>query len=313
MRLFLFQISGFIFLVLSLFSDAKPWVPLVEQVEGFPKPSDKENADFLSKIRKVDGDFEKIRQLPEQEQIIELSIIVGGRGGNDILQNGIHAYKFRTAREILMNFPNPSVTLTKWMESQRDLRIKQDIEDKQGIRRHEKDADYRPSLVFSAIAQIPTPESVVILGRYLSDRRDEKDMEEFGSFSGGHFRYAAEAFNYMGLKNAPTRQESFSTDEDYILKWQQWFAEVEAGTRSFSFYGSDVEYRLKERTDAVGRKHFETVTVAREASKQPSTESNGAASTAPTLSVWKTVALAISSLLLLVGAWLSLRKRQVAN
>jgi len=134
-----------------------------------------------------------------------------------------------------------------------------------------------------------------------------------GGMAGGHFRDAASAFNYMGIKNAPTRKQFLSTSDDYIQKWQQWFAEVEAGTRSFSFYGSDVEYRLRERTDAAGRKHVEADSTAIAASKQASTESRERAASTPTLSFWKTVGLAISSLLLLLGAWLSLRKRHSAS
>lgn len=291
---------------------AEEWTPAIELADSFgslPNINSTAQSDYL---RGWSSEFKRIENLPNSEKVHRLAIPLF-RATVKPLKNAEVAAVYLEAQRLMMECDHPSETLAKWLEEQRSLRIKQKEEDEKGIRRHEPSSDYDPSLVFLTISQIPTPESVAVLGRYLSDRRDEKDMEEFGGFFGGHFRYAAESLNDMGLKNAPTRQGSFSTDENYILKWQQWFAEVEAGTRSFSFYGSDVEYRLKERTDAAGRKHFETVTAAKEASKQSSTESNGAASVAPTSSVWKTVAFAISSLLLLLGAWLSLRKRQLAN
>lgn len=288
------------------------WHPAIEQVYSFPNLPRIGDPGTSEKFNKRMIELEQTSKLSNDARVLELAYTVL-QGSIRPIDSPAAAAVFLRAQQLIMECDHPAEVLVKWLEEQRSLRIKQTEEDKNGIQRREPSSNYRPSFVFCAIAQIPTPESVAVLGRYLSDRRDEKDMGEFGGFSGGHFREAAQALNDMGLKNAPTRQGSFSTDEDYILKWQQWYAEVEAGNRSFSFYGSDVEYRLKERTDAEGRKHFDAVTVAKEASKQPSALSKSEVSAAATPSVWKTVALAISSFLLLLGAWLSLRKRQVAN
>lgn len=303
-------IGLFIFLRASV-ALGETWVPAIEQAHSFPDLPKFGDPGTSDKFNKRMIELEKTSELPNEERVRELALTVL-QGSIRPIDSPAAAAVYLEAQRLMMACDHPAETLVKWLEEQRSLRIKQTEEDKQGIHRREPSAHYDPSLVFFAIAQIPTPESVAVLGRYLSDRRDERDMEEFGGFSGGHFREAAYALNFMGLKNAPTRQRDFSPEDDCIQKWQQWFAEVEAGTRSFSFYGSDVEYRLKERTDAAGRKHLEAESVVNEESKQHFSETKGATTDAPVSSVWKKVAFAIASLLLLLGAWQSLKRRRAA-
>lgn len=284
------------------------WSPAIEQANSFgrlPKINDQGTSEWFNK-RMVE--FSKLSNMSNFDKIKELGYTLN-QGTIRPIGNPEAASVFMEAQRLMMNCDHPAETLAEWLEEQRALRIKQTEEDSQGIRRHDKDSDYQPSFVFCTIAQIHTPESVEVLGRYLSDKRDEKDMKEFGGFSGGHFRYAAQAFNDMGIKNAPTRKAGFSTADDYIQKWQQWYAEVEAGTRSFSFYGSDTVYWLKDRTDAKGRDHAKSSTEERESANKQASSQDKNSTPGLDSSGWKTIAFAIATLLLLIGSLLALRKR----
>lgn len=109
-------------------------------------------------------------------------------------------------------------------------------------------------------------------------------------------------------KNFDPREIVAKLHEAYIVKWQQWFAENEAGTRSFSFSGSDVVYSLKERTDAKGRSHPRSDVATDGTGKPIAGPSETAMPTNTGSSIWKPATIASSPLLLLIGSWLALRR-----
>ena len=108
----------------------------------------------------------------------------------------------------------------------------------------------RRTLFMDTMHHLPSPEMLQLLGRHLYDERDKrpKEFDYLGASSNAD--YACGALLQIGLKTSPPpRQtgrgpvEGAMYDKDL---WQLWWEQVQAGTRSFSFVGQDVEYRFKK-------------------------------------------------------------------
>ena len=105
------------------------------------------------------------------------------------------------------------------------------------------------------LGHLPSPESVEVLGHYLSDNRDlaeikppvpGKPFEMVGA--PGNSTCAAGALRKLGIRDAPlplTNRE-FSVSAEHVAMWLDWWEEVKSGRKSFSFIGGDIEYRFGE-------------------------------------------------------------------
>ena len=111
--------------------------------------------------------------------------------------------------------------------------------------------DRRRVLWFSILEYLPSPESVAVLGDFLSDDIDTpREVRAPNSDWGDNHRansYGAFAsFMRMGLRNAPVApDEGYKNPETGLAKTRVWWGDVKAGNRTFSFAGQNVEYRFK--------------------------------------------------------------------
>ena len=120
---------------------------------------------------------------------------------------------------------------------------------------------FREFRIEQALVYLPSPETVKVLGNYLSDDRDfreprktagEKVSEnlqfvEVFSRTPANSHLACSSLSMMGLRNTglrPASESAFVRDED-LAKTRAWWEEVKSGKRTFSFKGQSVEYRFK--------------------------------------------------------------------
>jgi len=133
--------------------------------------------------------------------------------------------------------------------------------------------DYR-RLCFEELSHLPSPETINVLGDYLSDERDaakEAVWEPVDFFLIGvepNSDHAREALEKIGLRNTSFAEPDvgkwplkgdYSNREEYMLirfrylvalreaslkPWLAWYVEVKEGKRTFSFKGQKVEYRF---------------------------------------------------------------------
>jgi hypothetical protein len=107
---------------------------------------------------------------------------------------------------------------------------------------------------FETLAQLPSPETVRVLGEFLSDDRGRFDpspdlseeeiiarRKSWGQKPNSLL--AAKALNDLSLKTRPYPKKQFTHDDD-IRPWQLWYQQVKAGRRTFTFEGSPQEYDL---------------------------------------------------------------------
>jgi hypothetical protein len=108
--------------------------------------------------------------------------------------------------------------------------------------------DLRVDIIRDTLCHLPSPATVRVLGHYLSDERDTPPPRYRGQDwidCESNAYQACTALEKIGLRNAPVPPRSVQSESN-LATWRLWWAQVEAGTRSFSFEGEDVEYRFRK-------------------------------------------------------------------
>jgi len=112
---------------------------------------------------------------------------------------------------------------------------------------------------FQTLGQLPSPETVKVLGELLYDDRDpSKGMPmDDATRPYANFRCASMALTRLGIKKAPMKNKypypngTVGYDDSEVETWKVWYEQVKAGTRTFSFEGDDTNYNLAGRTTVV--------------------------------------------------------------
>lgn len=110
---------------------------------------------------------------------------------------------------------------------------------------------------FETLEQLPSPETVNVLGELLSDERDPYKGINHGDTGTPipNFKQASIALTRLGIREAPvknTLRGSSGFELSEVEKWKVWYEEVKDGTRTFSFESDDAIYSLAGRV-ATGR------------------------------------------------------------
>jgi hypothetical protein len=123
------------------------------------------------------------------------------------------------------------------------------------------------------LVNLPSPETIKVLGHYLYDERDPlpppspaQDWTDYAPSS----EIASEALARIGLRNHPVTMKDFM-HVDAVLRNRAWWEEVKSGKLPFSFKGQKVEYRFKP--DGT----WETITMANPPDDGPGRPEAGAA------------------------------------
>lgn len=108
--------------------------------------------------------------------------------------------------------------------------------------------------VFKILGLLPSPESVAVLGHFLEDPegRDGKDVLGNPIFNGSDVIPSAPncgkayfALGKLGIEHPPIPQtvsEDVRLNQERTDAWKQWWSEIKAGTRTYRFKGSPIEY-----------------------------------------------------------------------
>jgi hypothetical protein len=107
---------------------------------------------------------------------------------------------------------------------------------------------------FETLAQLPSVETVRVLGDFLSDDRgkfipppglSETEIATLGQrwLESPSSFYAAQALNDLPLKTRPFPQKRYLGEDD-VRPWLLWYQQIKEGRRTFSFEGDPQEYDL---------------------------------------------------------------------
>lgn len=102
----------------------------------------------------------------------------------------------------------------------------------------------------NTLRYLPSPETVKVLGGYLSDERDAPpdDPRDWNGepYYASVSRNAATGLAMLGLRDCPLPERVIChLDFEPMAKARAWYEEIESGKRAFSFRGQSVEYRFK--------------------------------------------------------------------
>jgi len=165
---------------------------------------------------------------------------------------------------------------------------------------------------FETLAQLPSAETVKVLGDFLDDTRGRHELDEDIDPE----ERAAEIPIYGAALNAliklPIRSKPYQNDsrtvseeewDERMNAWKKWYAEIKAGTRTFRFLGDDREYNLSGPIDSTGgeERTSETRSMADVPGSAPAKPSHLPA-----------VGLGVAVCALLAGAWLAFRPKKPA-
>jgi hypothetical protein len=111
--------------------------------------------------------------------------------------------------------------------------------------------DFHRGLYFLTMRHLPSPETIAVLGEFLSDDKDAPGpLDQTKSYDydipPANSEYSATTISHIGLREPPASKDSYDADpETHLAKTRAWWEEVKAGKRTFSFKGQAVEYRFK--------------------------------------------------------------------
>ena len=151
---------------------------------------------------------------------------------------------YSQVRQLMMRSPNHLQYLTEKIETERAKVA--DHPYHSGTRNSFN--TLRVDLIRDTLCHLPSPATVKVLGNYLSDERDKPPPRYRGQDwidSESNAYQACTALEKIGLRNAPVPPRSVQSESN-LATWRLWWAQVEAGTRAFSFEGEEVEYRFRK-------------------------------------------------------------------
>ena len=102
---------------------------------------------------------------------------------------------------------------------------------------------WRKWYLHETLKNLPSPETVDVLGRYLDDERDTPPRTNFPLENA---YYASLSLGEIGLRDKPELPiPSLGTWRKTRDVWKAWYESVKAGERSFSFVGQNKQYRFQ--------------------------------------------------------------------
>jgi hypothetical protein len=170
---------------------------------------------------------------------------------------------------------------------------------------------YRFRYLNEVLQNLPSPETIQVLGHYLGDDRDTPPPEipgqDWQSPPANSF-IATRALMNIGLNDSPVPIHVKPWEQRALDLQRAWWEEVKSGKRSFSFHGQNVEYRFSPEGTVLK--------TPRDGSKDPEPLSDNSRSTRqpkPVCSspVFRTIAGGLIFVCIAAGWWLRARYRRL--
>jgi hypothetical protein len=111
--------------------------------------------------------------------------------------------------------------------------------------------DFNRAMYFNTLAHLPSPETISVLGDFLSDDIDTpreriSPHSDWGENPRANSFASSFTLSTIGLRDAPVDMKEYdASPEAHLAKTRAWWEEIKSGMRTFSFKGQAVEYRFK--------------------------------------------------------------------
>lgn len=219
-------------------------------------------------INKILSKADECMQNPSERFIPELSESLRKLQSKVIYQTEDRIAAYDRAQRALLSVPGHAKYFQDKIEALRSevLATANLSEDERGrIRATGKDIahvtdyeNYCSMTAFPTLANLPSPETVAVLGSYLNETtgRDGKtllgDPRRYQGSDDSTLRpcnaeLAAGAIANLSIENPPYTNPNpgklmYQIPNEWVDHWKDWWNEVKAGKRTYRFAGSDIEY-----------------------------------------------------------------------
>ena len=166
---------------------------------------------------------------------------------------------------------------------------------------------------FQTLSQLPSPETVRVLGEFLTDERGRmiippeskgREMKLYDLWQQDpNSTLAAETLSRLPLKTKPHAVID-EWDKDSLTPWIHWYAQIKVGRRTFSFEGDPQEYDL---TGPVSGTRNPDTPRERRRPTDPKSAKATATPKSPSSTPWIAGAIVV---LIGAGGWFYLKKQQ---
>jgi hypothetical protein len=194
------------------------------------------------------GDLDKI---PEQERVELLAEVLCGAGDPRDYKTAKEdaSALLESTRSKLLAIPKYASYLQTILE---ELRKQGEADGVIMIRYNLRRSKY----LTNVLPQLPSPESVAVLGHYLYDDRDatpdsadSQPQDQVPVPANSWLALAGlSRTNLRDATTGPLNFVDFGKNDpelmDFLKSWRAWFDEVKIGKRPFAFAGQNVEYRF---------------------------------------------------------------------
>jgi hypothetical protein len=203
-------------------------------------------------------EIEKTKQMPQGQAIELLGRCVVKMTKTSIFQIDDRWDVYRNAQAALLAIPGHA-------EYYRDkvLEVRKIRDQAVGnIQYSGKAGDYRNALheAMETLKQLPSPETIRVLGDFLSDQSANPFSPQDGMKESPTSHVAVGALCCLPLVSKPADTKYAYQAKDDLLAWQAWYEQIKAGTRTFRFEGDPQEYDLngpasKEKLQRIALSH----------------------------------------------------------
>ena len=200
------------------------------------------NPEAATTYRKL---IENYKDFPTTENAIKLFDGLETCGRYIKMDDSLNVAAYKELRNAAVAVPQHVDILTKKVESARAA-LPEGTKFHSGA--HNQFQRIRCTIIRDTMCHIPSPEVVRALGKYLDDDRDTPPpMTKYQDWidTNANSYLACTALQKIGLRDCPLPIRAVE-NADNLATWKLWWGPIQAGNRSFSFEGQDVEYRFRK-------------------------------------------------------------------
>lgn len=219
-----------------------------EEIDRFygEAASERGAASQIAALRKIESLVERSGDMSVSEAVLQLGRSIWKLSRYNIFQVKERFHVFDKVRESLISIPGHARYFAD--EIKREQKEVARYPTNTGPR---GSYDSHRSSYFETLSLLPSPETISVLGDFLSDDIDTPvPLRSPDSDWGDNPRANSYAASYtimnIGLRNPPTAKGTYDADPDaHLAKTRAWWEKVKSGELTFSFLGQKVEYRFK--------------------------------------------------------------------
>jgi hypothetical protein len=200
------------------------------------------NPEAATTYRKL---IENYKDFPTTENAIKIFDGLETCGRYIKMDDSLNVAVYKELRNAAVAVPQHVDILTKKVESARAA-LPEGAKFHSGA--HNQFQRIRCTIIRDTMCHIPSPEVVRALGKYLDDDRDTPPpMTKYQDWidTNANSYLACTALQKIGLRDCPLPVRAVE-NADNLATWKLWWGPIEAGNRTFSFEGQDVEYLFRK-------------------------------------------------------------------